>query len=248
MPFWVVCGIAIGCYYQYDHKPHTAPNYHAEVALALSRLDLIVQGIMAVGTIGLFILTYFALRSANKTAADALEASTKANKLTKRSVAAYLHAERPRIALISVRVLPNKFDVAIQNIGRVPTAIRAMYGRIAMIPKDEPLSMLSGTEPVEGWQYMALKPDGVAGWEELKPTCFVSALAHRFDEAALMRIHTTHRLIVSGYVVYDGLGSSLRRYAYAMEIKDLPSRHAFLPEHCFDRPEKARPPKDGQRP
>lgn len=97
LPLWLVCGIAIGRYYIHAHKSHETAHYYDEAQTQLESMDLIVQSIMAFGTLGLLLYAWKGINAANKTAADALKASTEATKQTKRSVDTYIDRERGQV-------------------------------------------------------------------------------------------------------------------------------------------------------
>lgn len=103
LPLWLVCGVAIGVNYCDAHKPEPysskGTSYYQEAEFALKKGELAVQILVAFFTLFLLLVAYWTLRTANKTAAEAIVANNKSLEQTKRSVDAYVGRERGRLVI-----------------------------------------------------------------------------------------------------------------------------------------------------
>lgn len=130
--------------YSHQEQAQEGPSAYEAEDLRISWLDLKAQWTMAVGTLALFVLTLLTLRTANRTAAEALAASEKAfnaaaeaNKLTKQSVEAYIDTERGDLRLEGARISDDEGQImwSYINKGRGPVFVRLFavsFGRLAL--------------------------------------------------------------------------------------------------------------------
>lgn len=198
-------------------------------------LDWLPQGIMAVFTLALWVVTsrqkqiskeqQVLLEKANDTAARALDAATESNKQTKRSVDTYVEAERGSLVMRDARLnVDGQTDFALENYGRTGVIILAVWSQTQCVPpQDKPSPWNTGMQFVGNAQYLPLGMGERAATEKMPGprTCTIprsiSGLVPKEVQAVALG---KQRIALLGTVRYVTLTNAIRRYMFMFVSDD----------------------------
>lgn len=204
--------LATGCSFHY-HEPPQAGQESVQDNIDWEKyLDLAAQWTMAVGAFLLFWLTRKTLTHAEKTAADALSASKNALDETKRSVDAFVEAERGRLFLVITEIEEDSTlcEYAFKNIGHGPlTVVRFGFTSLPFpVTGDVPYpqsvaSELTFNHPLMKGEYLSSTV-----WEGEIPQSHMVNYGNVIPEVHRDLLNAkTRRLLVQFDIVYKTLGS-----------------------------------------